>query len=160
MRVVASPEIDITRLKAGQEVVLNESLNVVAVREFERHGEIVMLKEILEDGVRALVVGHTDEERVVRLAAPLLGATLRSGDSLLLEPRSQYVFERIPKAEVEELVLEEVPDIDYEDIGGLSAQIEEIRDAVELPYLHADLFREHKLRPPKGILLYGPPGCG
>jgi proteasome-associated ATPase len=160
MRVVASPEIDITHLKAGQEVVLNESLNVVALREFERHGEIVMLKEILEDGVRALVVGHTDEERVVRLAAPLLGATLRSGDSLLLEPRSQYVYERIPKTEVEELVLEEVPDIDYEDIGGLAAQIEEIRDAVELPYLHADLFREHHLRPPKGILLYGPPGCG
>ena len=160
MRVVASPEVDITKLKAGQEVVLNESLNVVAVRDFERHGEIVMLKEILEDGVRALVMGHADEERIVRLAAPLLGVTLRSGDSLLLEPRSQYVYERIPKAEVEELVLEEVPDIDYEDIGGLAAQIEEIRDAVELPYLHADLFREHKLRPPKGILLYGPPGCG
>ena len=160
MRVVASPEVDVTLLKAGQEVVLNEALNVVAVREFERHGEIVMLKEILEDGQRALVMGHTDEERVVRLAAPLLNGTLRPGDSLLLEPRSQYVYERIPKAEVEELVLEEVPDIGYEDIGGLASQIDEIRDAVELPYLHADLFREHKLRPPKGILLYGPPGCG
>ena len=160
MRVVASPEVDVTELRAGQEVVLNEALNVVAAREFERHGEIVMLKEILEDGVRALVIGHSDEERVVRLAEPLLHGTLRPGDSLLLEPRSQYVYERIPKAEVEELVLEEVPDIDYSDIGGLAAQIEEIRDAVELPYLHADLFREHKLRPPKGILLYGPPGCG
>ena len=160
MRVVASPEVDVTELRAGQEVVLNEALNVVAAREFERHGEIVMLKEVLEDGVRALVMGHTDEERVVRLAEPLLRGTLRPGDSLLLEPRSQYVYERIPKAEVEELVLEEVPDIDYADIGGLAAQIEEIRDAVELPYLHADLFREHKLRPPKGILLYGPPGCG
>ena len=160
MRVVASPEVDVTLLKAGQEVVLNEALNVVAVREFERHGEIVMLKEILEDGQRALVMGHTDEERVVRLAAPLLNGVLRPGDSLLLEPRSQYVYERIPKAEVEELVLEEVPDIGYEDIGGLASQIDEIRDAVELPYLHADLFREHKLRPPKGILLYGPPGCG
>jgi proteasome-associated ATPase len=141
MRVVASPEVDVSLLRAGQEVVLNEALNVVAVREFERHGEIVMLKEILEDGQRALVMGHTDEERVVRLAAPLLNGTLRPGDSLLLEPRSQYVFERIPKAEVEELVLEEVPDIGYEDIGGLSSQIDEIRDAVELPYLHADLFR-------------------
>jgi proteasome-associated ATPase len=160
MRVIVSPDVDATELRTGQEVVLNEAMNVVAVREFERHGEIVMLKEILEDGVRALVLGHTDEERVVRLAAPLVGAPLRAGDSLLLEPRSQYVFERIPKAEVEELVLEEVPDIDYADIGGLAAQIEAIRDAVELPYLHADLFREHKLRPPKGILLYGPPGCG
>jgi proteasome-associated ATPase len=106
------------------------------------------------------VVGHTDEERIVYLADILLDAPLRIGDSLLMEPRSAYVFERIPKSEVEELVLEEVPNIDYTDIGGLSAQIEAIRDAVELPFLHADLFREHKLRPPKGILLYGPPGCG
>ncbi|MGD9955617.1 MAG: proteasome ATPase [Candidatus Nanopelagicales bacterium] len=160
MRVVASPDVEVADLRPGQEVQLNEALNVVAVREYERHGEIVMLKEILEDGMRALVIGHTDEERVVRLAEPLRGTHIRAGDSLLLEPRSQYVFEKIPKAEVEELVLEEVPDIDYRDIGGLSAQIEEIRDAVELPYLHADLFREHKLKPPKGILLYGPPGCG
>ena len=160
MRVVVSPDVDAEALETGQEVMLNEAMNVVGVRAYERHGEIVMLKEILEDGVRALVIGHTDEERVVRLAAPLLAEKLRAGDSLLLEPRSQYVYEKIPKAEVEELVLEEVPDIDYADIGGLSSQIEEIRDAVELPYLHADLFREHKLRPPKGILLYGPPGCG
>ncbi len=160
MRVVVSPDIDGEALQTGQEVMLNEAMNVVGVRAYERHGEIVMLKEILEDGVRALVIGHTDEERVVRLAAPLLAEKLRAGDSLLLEPRSQYVYEKIPKAEVEELVLEEVPDIDYRDIGGLATQIEEIRDAVELPYLHADLFREHKLRPPKGILLYGPPGCG
>jgi proteasome-associated ATPase len=160
MRVIVSPDVDSEALQTGQEVVLNEAMNVVAVRLFERHGEIVMLKEILEDGIRALVIGHTDEERVVRLAAPLLETPLRPGDSLLMESRSQYVYEKIPKAEVEELVLEEVPDIDYHDIGGLGPQIEEIRDAVELPYLHADLFREHKLRPPKGILLYGPPGCG
>jgi proteasome-associated ATPase len=119
-----------------------------------------MLKEILEGGDRALVIGHTDEERIVYLADVLRGSPLRVGDSLLLEPRSSYVYERIPKSEVEELVLEEVPDIDYTDIGGLSSQIEQIRDAVELPFLHADLFREHQLRPPKGILLYGPPGCG
>ncbi len=160
MRVVVSPNVDGEALRPGQEVVLNEAMNVVAAREFERHGEIVMLKEILEDGVRALVISHSDEEKVVRLAAPLLESSIRPGDSLLLEPRSQYVFEKIPKAEVEELVLEEVPDIDYGDIGGLASQIEAIRDAVELPYLHADLFLEHKLKPPKGILLYGPPGCG
>ncbi|MDQ1628133.1 MAG: proteasome-associated ATPase, partial [Actinomycetota bacterium] len=109
---------------------------------------------------RALVVGHTDEERVVRLAEPLLDGLLRTGDALLLEPRSGYVYERVPKSEVEELVLEEVPDIDYRQIGGLTNQIEQIRDAVELPYLHADLFKEYELRPPKGVLLYGPPGCG
>ena len=160
MRVVVSPNVAADELRAGQEVMLNEAMNVVGAREFERHGEIVMLKELLEDGERALVIAHSDEERIVRLAAPLLGTQIRAGDSLLLEPRSQYVFERIPKAEVEELVLEEVPDIGYADIGGLGPQIEEIRDAVELPYLHADLFREHQLKPPKGILLYGPPGCG
>ncbi|WP_335938554.1 proteasome ATPase [Streptomyces sp. PTD5-9] len=160
LRVNVSPGVELDGLRRGQEVMLNEALNVVDAMEFERAGDIVTLKEILEDGERALVIGHTDEERVVRLAEPLLDATIRPGDALLLEPRSGYVYEVVPKSEVEELVLEEVPDIDYDRIGGLGDQIELIRDAVELPYLHPDLFKEHELRPPKGILLYGPPGCG
>jgi len=160
MRVSVSPAVDLDSLRPGQEVVLNEALNVVIAQGYETIGEVVMLKEILEDGARALVISHADEERVARLAEPLRSATLRGGDSLLLEPRSGYVYERIPKAEVEELILEEVPDITYSDIGGLGPQIEQIRDAIELPYLHADLFKEHQLRPPKGVLLYGPPGCG
>jgi proteasome-associated ATPase len=160
LRVAVSPEVKVPELRHGQEVMLNEAMNVVAARGHERTGEIVMLKELLDDGERALVIGHTDEERVVYLADVLRGQPLRSGDSLLLEPRSAYAYERIPKSEVEELILEEVPNIDYTDIGGLAKQIEAIRDAVELPFLHADLFREHELRPPKGILLYGPPGCG
>ncbi|MFD3655418.1 proteasome ATPase [Streptomyces sp. 24-1644] len=160
LRVNVSPSVELEDLRRGQEVMLNEALNVVEAMAFERAGDIVTLKEILEDGERALVVGHTDEERVVRLAEPLLDITIRPGDALLLEPRSGYVYEVVPKSEVEELVLEEVPDIDYEKIGGLGDQIELIRDAVELPYLHPDLFKEHELRPPKGILLYGPPGCG
>ena len=160
LRVTVTPAIDIAELRPGQEVMLNEAQNIVAGFGYERVGEIVMLKEVLEDGERALVIGHTDEERVVRLAEPLLDVTIRAGDALLLEPRSGYVYERVPKSEVEELVLEEVPDIDYHDIGGLSGQIELIRDAVELPYLHKELFLEHELRPPKGVLLYGPPGCG
>src|SRR5690242_2192430 len=161
MRVSVSPSIELSELRPGQEVVLNEALNVVVAQGFETIGEVVMLKEVLEDGARALVISHADEERIARLAEPLIsGEPLRAGDSLLLEPRSGYVYERIPKAEVEELILEEVPDISYSEIGGLSGQIEQIRDAIELPYLHADLFREHHLRPPKGVLLYGPPGCG
>jgi proteasome-associated ATPase len=160
MRVSVSPAVELDTLRPGQEVVLNEALNVVIAQGYETIGEVVMLKEILEGGDRALVISHADEERVARLAEPLRQATLRGGDSLLLEPRSGYVYERIPKAEVEELILEEVPDITYAEIGGLSAQIEQIRDAIELPYLHADLFKEHHLRPPKGVLLYGPPGCG
>ena len=160
MRIVASPDVDVSLLEPGQEVILNEAMNVVKALSFEKVGEIVVLKELLEDGERALVVGHSDDERVVRLADPLLKGVVRAGDSLLLDSRSGFVLERIPKSEVEELVLEEVPDIEYEDIGGLGSQIDLIRDAVELPYLHPDLFAEHKLRPPKGILLYGPPGCG
>ncbi|MGY1840682.1 MULTISPECIES: proteasome ATPase [unclassified Modestobacter] len=164
LRVSVSPDVVVDELQHGQEVMLNEAMNVVAARGFERAGDVVTLKELLEpvagEPRRALVIGHTDDERVVRLADSLEGQPLRSGDSLLLETRSGYVYERIPKSEVEELILEEVPDIDYEDIGGLSRQIEQIRDAVELPFLHADLFREYELRPPKGILLYGPPGCG
>ncbi|MFE7973363.1 proteasome ATPase [Streptomyces shenzhenensis] len=160
LRVNVSPSVDLDILRRGQEVMLNEALNVVEAMEYERVGDIVTLKEILEDGERALVLGHTDEERVVRLAEPLLDVTIRPGDALLLEPRSGYVYEVVPKSEVEELVLEEVPDIGYEQIGGLGNQIEAIRDAVELPYLYPDLFKEHELRPPKGVLLYGPPGCG
>jgi len=160
LRVTVSPAVAVSELRKGQEVMLNEALNVVLALAFERQGDIVMLKEVLEGGDRALVIGHTDEERVVMLADSLMDQPLRGGDSLLLENRSGYVYERIPKAEVEELVLEEVPDIDYAAIGGLASQIEQIRDAVELPYLHGELFLEHHLKPPKGVLLYGPPGCG
>jgi proteasome-associated ATPase len=160
LRVAVSPDVDRNDLERGREVMLNEAMNVVRVMGFEQVGEVVMFKELLADNKRALVIGHTDDERIVRLAETLIGVQIRAGDSLMLEPRSGYVFEKVPKAEVEELVLEEVPDIDYASIGGLGNQIELIRDAVELPYLHQDLFREHDLRPPKGILLYGPPGCG
>jgi proteasome-associated ATPase len=160
LRVNVSPTVDKDALRRGQEVILNEAMNVVLALEFEQTGEVVSLKEILADGERALVMGNADEERVVRLAEPLIGLKIRPGDSLLLDSRSGYVYERVPKSEVEELVLEEVPDIDYESIGGLRQQIESIRDAVELPYLHPEIFVEHELKPPKGVLLYGPPGCG
>jgi proteasome-associated ATPase len=160
MHVGASPALDLATLRPGQEVMLNEALTVVEAGGYEPVGELVTVKELL-GADRALVVGHADEERVVRLAGQLAeGAPVRVGDALTIEPRSGFVFERIPRAEVEELVLEEVPDIDYTDIGGLGPQIEAIRDAVELPFLHPDLFREHGLKPPKGVLLYGPPGCG
>jgi len=160
LRVNVSPSVDLDSLQRGQEVMLNEALNVVAALDFEEVGEVVMFKELLADGSRALVIANADEERVVRLAEPLRGDTIRAGDSLLLDSRAGYVYEKVPKSEVEELVLEEVPDIAYESIGGLSGQIEQIRDAVELPYLHPELFKEHQLKPPKGVLLYGPPGCG
>ena len=160
IRVVLSPNVPVETLRRGQEVMLNEAMNVVEALDFERLGEVVQIKEILAGGDRALVTAHADEERVVMLAQPVLDSPLKSGDSLLVETRSGWAYERIPKSEVEELVLEEVPDISYDDIGGLQTQIESITDAVELPFLHKDLFLEHKLKPPKGVLLYGPPGCG
>ena len=159
LRVNVHPEIDPKSLQPGQELMLNEALNVVEACTYEIQGEVVQLKEML--GLdRALVIGNADEERVVQIGEPLRNRTLRAGDSLLLDVRSGFVLEHLPKPEVEELILEEVPDISYQDIGGLADQIEQIRDAVELPFLHADLFAEHQLKPPKGILLYGPPGCG
>ncbi|HEY3528319.1 MAG TPA: proteasome ATPase [Nocardioides sp.] len=160
LRVNVSPAVELDSLVKGQEVMLNEALNVVAALDFEQVGEVVMFKELLADGARALVIANADEERVVRLADPLKADTLRAGDSLLLDGRAGYAYERVPKSEVEELILEEVPDIEYESIGGLITQIDAIRDAVELPYLHPELFRDHQLKPPKGVLLYGPPGCG
>jgi proteasome-associated ATPase len=160
MRVALHPELDVDELKRGQEVVLNESLNVVLARGHDVAGEVVTLKELLDNGRRALVVGRADEERVCELASGLLGERLRAGDHLLMETRSGVLVERLPRPEVEELILEEVPDITYADVGGLDEQIDQIQDAVELPYLYAELFHEHQLQPPKGILLYGPPGCG
>jgi len=160
MRVALHPELDVEELKRGQEVVLNESLNVVLARGHDVAGEVVTLKELLDEGRRALVVGRADEERVCELASGLLGERLRAGDHMLMETRSGVLVERLPRPEVEELILEEVPDITYADVGGLDEQIDQIQDAVELPYLYADLFHEHQLQPPKGILLYGPPGCG
>ncbi|MGH3979582.1 MAG: proteasome ATPase [Pseudonocardiaceae bacterium] len=167
MRVAVSPAVEGAELRRGQSVRLNEALTVVEAGAFESTGEVCALREVLDGGQRALVVGHADEERVVWLADPLTlhqedpeGVTLKPGDSLLVDTKAGYAYERVPKAEVEDLVLEEVPDVGYSDIGGLSSQIEQIRDAVELPFLHADLFRTYELRPPKGVLLYGPPGCG
>ncbi|OBF59046.1 proteasome ATPase [Mycobacterium sp. 852002-53434_SCH5985345] len=177
MRLTCSPNIEVASLRKGQTVRLNEALTVVEAGTYESVGEISTLRELLADGHRALVVGHADEERIVWLAEPLVAEDLpeghpdalnddtrprklRPGDSLLVDTKAGYAFERIPKAEVEDLVLEEVPDVSYQDIGGLTRQIEQIRDAVELPFLHKELYREYALRPPKGVLLYGPPGCG
>ena len=177
MRLTCSPNIDVSSLRKGQTVRLNEALTVVEAGTYESVGEISTLREVLADSHRALVVGHADEERIVWLAEPLVAEDLPDGhpdalnddtrprrlrpsDSLLVDTKAGYAFERIPKAEVEDLVLEEVPDVTYNDIGGLGRQIEQIRDAVELPFLHKDLYREYALRPPKGVLLYGPPGCG
>ena len=159
LRVSVEPSIEIKELERGQEVLLNESLNVIDVREFESGGEVVTVKEILGDG-RVIVLGRADEERVVGLAGPMKDAFLRVGDHVRLDLRTGLVHERLVRPEVEELVLEEVPDISYVDIGGLAEQIETIRDAVELPYVHKELFEDYHLAAPKGVLLYGPPGCG
>jgi proteasome-associated ATPase len=159
LEVNVAPEVAVDDLHLGQEVRLNESMNVIASAGFEDRGEIMTISELLDEG-RLLVLGHTDDERIVHLSGPLRELPLKAGDSVLVDVRSNTAVERVPKAEVEQLVLEQVPDITYEQIGGLKDQVEAIRDAVELPYLHADLFVEHELRAPKGILLYGPPGCG
>ena len=159
LKVNLHPAINVKTLHKGQEVILNEALNVIEACGFDVQGEVVRLKDNL-DGRRATITLRTDEERVAELAEPLLSQRLSVGDHLLYDARSGYLLEKLPKSEVEELVLEEVPDISYNDIGGLHDQIEQIQDAVELPFLHADLFKEHKLRAPKGVLLYGPPGCG
>ncbi|MEC4674112.1 MAG: proteasome ATPase [Nitrospirota bacterium] len=159
MRVSVHSSITAKNLRKGQEVILNEALNIIEVRGFDPQGQVVRLKDRIDE-IRALVQLHHDEERVVELGEPLLNERLSVGDHLLFDARSGYVIEKIPKSEVEELVIEEVPDIRYEDVGGLSKEVEQVTDAVELPFLYPDLFAEHSLRPPKGVLLYGPPGCG
>ena len=159
VKVNLHPSIKPEALKPGQELVLNEGLNVVEAAGYEIQGDVVILKELLEEG-RAIVTLRADEDKVGIVADPLRSVKLKIGDHILMDGKSGYLLEKLPKSEVEDLALEEVPDINYEDIGGLTTQIEAIKDAVELPYLYADYYREHQLRPPKGVLLYGPPGCG
>ena len=159
LRVNVEPTLEIKALEIGQEVLLNESYNIVDVRSFDTGGEVVTIKESLGDG-RLLILGRADEERVVELGAPLRKAALRVGDHVRIEPKTGLVMEKLVRPEVEELVLEEIPDVTYDEIGGLEKQIEIIRDAVELPYLYKDRFQDYSLPPPKGVLLYGPPGCG
>jgi proteasome-associated ATPase len=168
MRVAVHPEVDPSSLQRGAEVVLNESLNVLSVRDAEVSGEVVTLKELLDDAPlgdktaakRAVVLCRADEERVVELSAGLVGEKIRTGDSLLMDSRTGLLLERLPRPEVEELILEEVPEVTYADVGGLDSQIEDITDAVELPFLYRRLYQDYRLPAPKGVLLYGPPGCG
>jgi proteasome-associated ATPase len=159
VKVNLHPSIKAEDIKPGQELILNEGLNVVETAGYEIQGEVVILKEVL-DTERAIVTQRADEDRVGIIADPLRQVKLKIGDHLLIDAKSGYLLEKLPKSEVEDLSLEEVPDISYEDIGGLSAQLETIKDAVELPYLYAEYYKEHHLAPPKGVLLYGPPGCG
>jgi proteasome-associated ATPase len=159
MRVNVHPSLDTSHLQEGQLVVLNEAFNVVEASGFTSRGEIASIVDMLGDG-RAVVLGHTDDERVVTLASPLREERLKVGDNVLVDPRAQYAFEKMPRSSVEEVALEEVPDVTYDRIGGLDEQVEILRDAIELPYNYPTLFKEHQLSPPKGILLYGPPGCG
>jgi proteasome-associated ATPase len=160
IRVTAHTDVDLEHLQLGAEVMLNDALNIVLERGIDLGGEVVSLKEVLEDGIRAIVVVRGDDERVCELATALRGMHLRSGDLLRLDSRSNLLLEKLDQPEVEHLLLQEIPNVSYSDIGGLDSQIEQIADAVELPFLHADLFAEHQLPAPKGILLYGPPGCG
>jgi proteasome-associated ATPase len=158
MRVNMDPALDRSSLRRGVEVILNEALNVVEILDEDITGEVVSVKELIGED-RAVVLGRGDEEMVAILATQIRGE-VRAGDPVLFDPRSGYALEKLPKEEIEEAILEEIPTVTYEDIGGLSKQIDDIRDAVELPFLYAELFQEHQLKPPKGILLYGPPGCG
>ena len=159
LRVVAQPSVEVKKLQVGQEVLLNEAFNIIDVRDFEPAGDVLRVREVMEDG-RIVVIAHADEERVLNRSDAMVEVYLRAGDYVRVDTKTGLILEKLERPEVEELVLEEVPDITYSEVGGLADQIEQIRDTVELPYLHRDLFSEYELEPPKGILLYGPPGCG
>ncbi|HWB87647.1 MAG TPA: proteasome ATPase [Acidimicrobiia bacterium] len=159
LRVAAQPSVEVKKLQVGQEVLLNEAFNIIDVRYFEPAGEVLRVREVMDDG-RVVVIAHADEERVLNRSDAMMDVKLRPGDYVRIDTKTSLILEKLERPEVEDLILEEVPDITYADVGGLADQIEMIRDTVELPYLHRDLFREYELDPPKGILLYGPPGCG
>jgi len=159
LRVAAQPNVEVKKLQIGQEVILNEAFNIIDIRHFEAAGDVLRVRETMDDG-RVVVIAHADEEKVLKRSEAMSEVFLRAGDYIRIDAKTNLILEKLERPEVEELVLEEVPDITYRDVGGLEDQIERIRDTVELPYLHRDLFKQYQLEPPKGILLYGPPGCG
>ena len=159
-RVTVGPDVDQAQVVAGAEVTLNEAMVIIGVRSPDTIGDIGTIRELLDDGIRVVVTTRADEDAVCTLSDGLRGTRLRVGDRVRIDARSALVLEVLGRPDVDELLLEVVPDVTYDDIGGLDRQIAEIADAVELPFLHADLFAEHRLPAPKGILLYGPPGCG
>ena len=159
LRVNVDPTVEVKALRIGQEVVLNEGYNVIDTRAYDPVGEVVTVKEVIADD-RAIVLGSGDEERVVGRSEAVDEEFLRAGDHVRMDPTTGLILEKLIRPEVGELVLEVVPDVTYDQIGGLGDQIEVIRDAIELPYVHKDRFEEYELSPPKGVLLYGPPGCG
>ncbi len=159
LRVAAQPSVEVKKLQVGQEVLLNEAFNVIDVRSFEPAGDVLRVRETLDDG-RVMIIAHADEEKVLQRSEAMTDVYLRAGDYVRIDSKTSLILEKMERPEIEELVLEEVPDVTYAEVGGLADQIEQIRDTVELPYMHKDLFKEYELEPPKGILLYGPPGCG
>jgi proteasome-associated ATPase len=159
LRVAAQPSVEVKKLQVGQEVLLNEAFNVIDVRSFEPAGDVLRVRETLDDG-RVMIIAHADEEKVLQRSDAMADVYLRAGDYVRIDSKTSLILEKMERPEIEELVLEEVPDVTYAEVGGLADQIEQIRDTVELPYMHKDLFKEYELEPPKGILLYGPPGCG
>ncbi|WP_211271291.1 proteasome ATPase [Corynebacterium crudilactis] len=162
MRVAVSPMLCAADLMPGVQVRLGEGNQVLEACDFEQTGELATLMEMIGRD-RALVSDRSGEERVVKLAGPLMDRTAklpRPGDTLLVDRKAGYAFEAIAKTEISKLALEEAPDVSYHDIGGLDDQIELIQDAVELPFSHPEMYRAYNLHPPKGVLLYGPPGCG
>jgi proteasome-associated ATPase len=159
LRVGVGPEVNRAALTPGQTVALSPSMALLGAAGFERVGEVAAVKEVLS-GDRLLVQGRADEETVVRRAGSLLGLKLRPGDTLAIDLRNRFAFEVVARSHAEDLAADDVADVSYGQIGGLAEQIGQLRDAVELPFRHPELYREHKLRAPKGVLLYGPPGCG
>lgn len=159
VRITASPLLSLSKVKPGMTVLLNENTQAVLSLGFEGYGDVVTIREVL-DREHVVVDMPNQLKAVARISGALDADTLTTGDSVTYDSRLQMVTSLVPSTDAQELVLEEVPDITYSNIGGLSSQIALMRDAVELPFLHPEVYREHELTPPKGILLYGPPGNG
>jgi len=158
------PGVDDTELQVGRRVAVNDQMLVVATLPEPGTGEAVTLEERLDDA-RVLVTTGAGGTRILTLSSALgriagTGEGLKPGDTLAADLRADVATALIERTSVEQLVVAETPDVSWADIGGLGPQIEQIRDALELPFTHPELFHAYGLRAPKGLLLYGPPGCG
>lgn len=159
MVVSVSSLVDAPRLQTGQSVLLNENMVVVGTRDMPVSGPVRQVDEV-PDSRRLVVSDRSGQPYVVERASALSHTELKAGDRVMTDASGLVALAVLPGRDDNDLVLEEVPDVSFDDIGGLETQIGQIRDAVELPFLHHDLFARYGLTPPRGVLLYGPPGNG
>src|SRR5467141_3568043 len=154
------PRIPLAKLKNGTRVLVNEAYVIVGDLGFETAGPVTKITEVLSDDRLRVGSEHGLQSIVLQRSADLASSTLKSGDEVRVDSNYRMALEMLSSTKSHEHYLDVVPELPWEKVGGQEGALQAIKDAIELPLLHPDLFKKFQHATPKGFLLYGPPGCG